>query len=184
MASRDRAVQIDYITREFNEDFGTFTKDQLNFKPNEKTWSIAQNINHLILVNESYFPIINAVKMGTYKIPFLGKIPFIVNFTGKILLNSVQPDRKKKTRTFTIWEPQKSELEPDILSRFEKHQDDLKKLIADCTTLLEKQTVISSPANKNIVYKLDKAFDIILAHEQKHLRQAEDLIPLMKRKFN
>lgn len=180
----DWTAQIDAITKAFIDDFGTFTKDQLNWKPNEITWSIAQNIDHLILVNESYFPIINAVKNGTYKIPFIGKFPFIVNFTGKTLLNSVQPDGRKKTRTFTIWEPQKSEFESGILSRFEKHQIELKKLIADCTTHLENETVISSPANKNIVYRLDKAFDIIVAHEQRHLRQAEDLIPLMKRKFN
>ena len=55
-------------------------------------------------------------------------------------------------KTFPIWEPAKSEISGDILSRFEKHQTDLKNLITGSKDLLEKRTVISSPANKNIVY--------------------------------
>jgi hypothetical protein len=40
--------------------------------------------------------------------------------------------------------------------------------------------VISSPANKNIVYKLETAFDIIVSHEQRHLEQAKEILQLMK----
>ena len=40
--------------------------------------------------------------------------------------------------------------------------------------------VISSPANKNIVYKLEVAFDIIVSHEQRHLEQAREVLQLIK----
>jgi len=172
--------KIDETTNEFKESFGALSVEQLNFKPNAQTWSIAQNIDHLIVINETYYPVINSIREGNYKTPFLAKLGFMVSFLGKTILDAVQPDRKKKMKTFPIWEPAKSEISGDILSRFEKHQTDLKNLITGSKDLLEKRTVISSPANKNIVYKLETAFDIITTHEQRHLAQAREVAAELK----
>jgi hypothetical protein len=104
---------------------------------------------------------------------------FMVNFLGKMVLGAVQPDRKKKMKTFPIWEPTKSKVTSDVLTRFDLHQAELKHMIAGCSDMLDKGTVISSPANKNIVYKLEMAFDIITAHEQRHFEQAKELLTLL-----
>ncbi|HRF37808.1 MAG TPA: hypothetical protein PK198_03385 [Saprospiraceae bacterium] len=77
--------------------------------------------------------------------------------------------------TFPIWEPAQSEIGAEILERFSKHQQDLKKLLEDSSDLIQKGAVISSPANRNIVYTLETAFDIIVAHEQRHLEQAREI---------
>lgn len=164
------------MTRSFVQKFGGLTDEQLNWKPSNKTWSIGQNIQHLILVNESYFPIITAAKKGTFKPPFISKFDFIVNFLGTVLLKAVQPDNKKKTRTFQIWEPSSSKFDTEIITRFEEHQSILKQVIRDSLDLVRKGIVIASPANKNIVYKLDIAFDIIVAHEQRHFEQAKEVL--------
>ncbi|MGP8214311.1 MAG: DinB family protein [Bacteroidia bacterium] len=171
--------KIDGITNEFKKTFGTLSAEQLNWKPNEQTWSIGQNIDHLIVINGTYDPVIKAVRDGNYKLPVTAKMDFMVNFLGKTVLKAVKPDRKKKMKTFPIWEPAKSKIADDILHRFEKHQADLKQMIAGCSDLLDKDTVISSPANKNIVYRLEKAFDIITTHEQRHFEQAKELLPLL-----
>jgi hypothetical protein len=132
------------------------------------------------VINESYYPVIKSVREGTYKLPFIGKIGFMVNSMGKMILNAVEPTRKKKMKTFPIWEPTKSEISSDILAKFEKHQEELKKMISDSKDLVEKGAVISSPANKNIVYKLGTAFDIIVTHEQRHLEQAKEVFAQLK----
>ncbi len=176
----DYANKIDSVTNGFKDKFGKLTAEQLNWKPNEQTWSIAQNMDHLIVINETYYPVIKSVRQGTYKLPFMGKIGFMVNFFGKFILNSVEPTRKKKIKTFPIWEPIKSNIAPDILNRFEKHQEELKQLISGSKDLVEKEVIISSPANKNIVYKLGTAFDIIVTHEQRHLEQAKEILAQLK----
>ncbi|HFA51016.1 MAG TPA: DinB family protein [Bacteroidetes bacterium] len=176
MKSYNWTKQIDEITNSFNNEFGKLTVEQLNWKPTEQVWSIAQNIEHLIVINETYYPIIKAIREGNYKIPFIGKIGFIVNFLGKTVLKSVQPDRRKKMKTFPLWEPSKSEISINILERFVSHQSELKELITNSEDLLAKGTVISSPANKNIVYKLEMAFNIIVTHEQRHFEQAKEVL--------
>lgn len=43
------ASQIDNITRQTQSEFGALTYEQLNWKPNSNIWSIAQNLDHLIV---------------------------------------------------------------------------------------------------------------------------------------
>ena len=172
--------QIDNNTQHFIESFSGLSTEQLNWKPSPNTWSIAQNIDHLIIINETYFPVIDAIRNGTYKSSFLANFGFMVSFFGNTVLKSVQPDRQKKMKTFPIWEPTTSEIPAGILARFENHQSALKKLIENAQDLLDKGVVISSPANKLIVYKLDKAFEIIITHEQRHYEQAKEVDKLLK----
>lgn len=167
--------QIDKITSDFKRSFGTLTINELNWKPNQNTWSIGQNLDHLIVINGTYHPVIKTVRLGTYKLPILAKFDFMVSFFGRTVLKAVQPDRKKRMKTFPIWEPTKSDIKEDIWDRFEQNQTELKQLIQSCSDLLDSGTVISSPANKNIVYKLETAFDIIVSHELRHFEQSLDV---------
>jgi hypothetical protein len=172
---------LDSITKQFLSEFGTLTTEQLNWKPNSNTWSIAQNIDHLIVVNETYYPILQSLHAGTYQPTLMAKIGFMVSFLGKTILKAVHPDRRKKMKTFPIWEPSASQLSDGLLGRFERHQHELKHNIEEAKALVQKGTVISSPANKHIVYTLETAFDIIVAHEQRHLEQAKEILQLLKK---
>jgi hypothetical protein len=173
--------KIDIITNNFSKEFGALNAEQLNLKPDSNTWSIAQNIDHLIVINESYYPVIQSIHNRSFKLPLIGKVGFLVNFFGRFILKSVQPNRKRKMKTFPMWEPSKSEIAGDILVRFQKHQTELKTLIDKCIDLLASGTVISSPVNKNIVYKLETAFDIIVTHEQRHFEQAKEVLRLFEK---
>ena len=175
-------AQIDMNTQMFKDQFDELSVEELNRKPNEATWSIAENLQHLISVNESYFPIVASLKEGKYKVPFVGKIGFYVDLMGKIMLKGVEPTRQKKIKTFLVWEPKSGTADPDILQTFTRHHTELKKLIAEAAPLVAAHSVISSPINKNIVYTLDKAFDIIIAHEQRHFNQAKEAMEFIYEK--
>ncbi len=168
--------EIDEITRAFSLEFGSLSEDQLNMKPNPVSWSIAQNIDHLIAINRSYFPVVENARRNDYAVPWLGKFDFVINLFGSILIKAMSPDRKKKVKTISIWEPSDSRISKDIFDKFEKHQYEVKQLITNSQNLLGKEVVISSPANKNIVYKLSSAFEIIIAHEKRHFNQAKEVL--------
>jgi acyl carrier protein len=133
-----------------------------------------------MVTNRSYFPVIKSVRNGTYRPPFLAKLGFVVSFLGSAVLKAVRPDRIKRMKTFPIWEPATSEITDEILDRFKEHQSKLKEVIEHSKDLVERGTVISSPANRNIVYKLEKAFDIIVTHEKRHFEQSKEVYQLMK----
>lgn len=172
--------RIDSTTQLFADAFASLTSEELNWKPDADTWSIAQNIDHLITINTTYFPVIATIEEGNYSVPIWGRVGFVVTFFGKALLRSVQPETKTKVRTFSIWEPSKSEIPEGIVQRFQEHQKELKTLKRNSSDLIERGVVISSPANRNIVYKLETAFEIIVVHEKRHFEQAVRVLKLMK----
>lgn len=157
--------------------FGNLTIQPLNWKLHPRFGALLR-IDHLIVINKTYLPVMEQVRNNTYTLPWIGKIDFLVKFFGKTILSSVQPDRRKKMKIFRLWEPAKSEIGADIIQRFEKHQEQLKQFITNSSDLLDEQAIISSPANKNIVYKLETAFDIMVTHERRHYEQAKEVSAL------
>jgi hypothetical protein len=176
MTSERWTIRIEEISNAFRNEFGGLSATELNWKPDAETWSITQNLQHIIVLNETYYPVIKKVRDNTYKLPFIAKLGFMVQMIGKIILKAVDPSRRKKMKTFTIWEPLPTEADTSILEQFEKHQEELKKLITQSMDLVEAGTIISSPANRFIIYKLETAFDIIVTHEQRHFEQAKELL--------
>ncbi|MFD2201090.1 DinB family protein [Shivajiella indica] len=164
--------ELDEISQKVKIQFGNLEKEKLFQKPNENSWSIAENIHHLIQVNESYFPIFSRLQKGDLPQAFIGKFSFFRNLFGNMIYQSVSDGGKKKVRTFPLWEPKATEQYEDILQKFFDQQEVLKLWIRQLKPWIEKEEVIHSPANKIIVYTLPKALDIIVAHEKRHLDQA------------
>lgn len=163
--------QLATLAESFTQYFGQLTPEQLNWKPNAKDWSIGQVIEHIILVNESYFGIPDQIRAGTYKYPFLARFGFFPKMMGNMILKSVLPETKRKQPTLDIWEPSQSNVAEDILQQFQAHQQALSRFIEDNQDLVENGTLVCSPANKMIVYTWEKAFEIMIAHEARHLEQ-------------
>lgn len=173
----NRTSQINSITEAFISAFGQLDKEDLNWSPDPNTWSIARNVDHLIVINSTYFPIFDAIKSGNFREPFMGRFGFWVNWMGSFILKFVQPERKHKIKTMPLWEPRTGNIDADILQKFDDHQRVLGKYMEE---LSDNRTVIASPASKYMVYSLDKALDIIIAHERRHLEQARDVLGMLK----
>lgn len=172
--------QLDQLTEAVISNFGLLRHEDLYFKPDANRWSIAENLAHLIVVNRTYFPVIEQIRNNTYKVPFIGKIPFLPKLFGSVLIEYVKPEKEEaKVKTFPIWEPTNFKEEGSILELFEKHQQALRNLRIDNEDLIQRKQIIASPANNNIVYSLDDAFDVILLHEQRHFIQSKAVLALL-----
>lgn len=159
------------LTEQFKATFGHLDDDQLNWRPNADTWSVAQVMEHLVIINESYYPVFDRIKKGANKTPLLGQVPFIPRTIGNMIEKSMQPMSRTKTRTFPLWEPTQSRIS-NILERFRTHQSTLIAQLQGLETFFNRSIVISSPANRYVVYYLDQAVTILLVHEKRHYLQA------------
>ncbi len=167
--------KVDLLTEAFISEFGDLSEEKLNRKPDDDSWSIAQNVDHLISVNSSYFPVFDGLQEGTYKAPFLSRMSFVVGLIGKQVKKSVDPSRKSKTKTFPIWQPDDRVFsKKELWDRFERHQKQLMEYFGKLKPLADEGKVIASPASKSVLYRLDTAFDIIVLHEERHLEQARE----------
>lgn len=180
----DKAIKswtdrLDAVTANVDKEFGGLSHEQLNWKLSAEKWSIAEVLEHLNLVNASYEKVLTDSVNSTSDMGFTGSIGFVVKFLGNMIYQSVEPSRAKRMKTFPVWEPTESNVSKEVISEFKKHQELIKKLISDNKSLLEKDIVIPSPANRYIVYKLRKAVEIVVSHEERHLNQALEINALL-----
>ena len=168
--------KLDELSQMFRNEFGSVSSEKMNLKPAPESWSIAETIMHLYMTNGDYLKVFEKVNKGESTVPFLGKVPFIVKMFGNMIFKAVDPARKKKIKTMKPWNPSESKVEEDILDKFLEQQKWLSEAIGKTKPYLEKDLVISSPANRNIVYKLEKAIDIVVNHEERHLEQCREVL--------
>lgn len=173
--------KIQEITDSFSKAFRDVPGNELNWKPFETSWSIAQVIDHIMITNRSYYPIFEQIKTNTFKTPWIGKIPWIPDLTGRMILSYVRPDRKKRSKTSRLWEPSRSQIQFDILDRFKDHQQELLLWIRILSNHTDRDMIIHSPASKMIVYPLHLAIEILISHEERHLNQAREVLGMMKK---
>lgn len=172
--------ELEELSKKFKKDFAGLSREELNWTPNPGAWSIAQILEHLTRVNHSYFSVFEKLQSGKYKLPFIAKIGFLVSFFGNAIKRSVQPTNPKKMKTFGLWQPQLTDSSEACLAEFLKSQEKLKVYIKASEELIIRKQVISSPANRNIVYRLETAFDIIVLHQERHYQQALGLLDVQK----
>jgi hypothetical protein len=175
------AEQIDNVTNDLAQvaadarsTFSALTPAQLNWKPSEKEWSVAQCFDHLIVTHSLYFPLFERFAAGDTKMSFWEKASPFSGFFGRFLIKGLDPKNLKKMKTTGKAQPSASEIGGDIIERFCEHQqqmiDAINKLPSD---LDASKQIITSPLLGAITYSLADAFTFVPMHCRRHFDQAK-----------
>ncbi len=169
-------------------DFETADKDirkllennasKLLWKPSPKKWSAAQSIAHILVTNQSYFPILEN-KLAVQGNPLNNQKKYAPTFWGKMVYKAVDPTlmKTKKSVTFKIFNP-KPVVEIAVLTtHFEKSQATLKKLIEKAMNT-DASRKICSPLTPLVRFSVVDAMAIISKHEIRHYLQAKNVLEL------
>lgn len=153
-------------------EFSQLSFVQLNWKPNQESWSIGQCLDHLIVADCLYFPVLKKITEGHYEMNFWETWNPFSGFLGKALATQVQEKPKKKLLAPVLFLPSQSDINQEIMERFHKHLDSLLEYITGCSKLNIDKIHITSPASKLITYSLRNAFQLLIQHEHRHINQA------------
>lgn len=156
--------------------FGGLGNDALTWQPAAGRWSVGQCLEHLIEVNELYVPIIHAIANGEMHTRMRERIPMLPGIWGKLLLNGVKPENAKPMRTQRNVNPRAADVPTDIIEKFCAHQRALAKAISGLEDIDLDERIITSPLVSFVTYSLRDALMIILAHEERHLNQADRVL--------
>jgi hypothetical protein len=155
-----------------SETFGMLSAEQLNWKPAEKSWSIAQCLDHLIRTNKQFYAEFDKLAAGTRRNTFWQNYSPFTGFCGRFLIKAVTEDSKKsKAPSKSIVPP--SDLPADIVEQFEKNIAEVNEKVAACAFADRQKTVVSSPFLAVMTYKLDDAYTVLVEHTKRHIRQAK-----------
>jgi len=145
--------------------------EKLNYKSSPEKWSILECLEHLNLYGDFYVPAIeksiqeNKLKTDDY---------FKSGVLGNYFVKSMKPKAKlNKMKTFSANNPAGSNLDLNVIERFNKQQHAfLKSLeLAKAINLTQTKTPIS--VSKIVKFRLGDTFRFISAHNDRHILQAE-----------
>jgi hypothetical protein len=148
------------------------TDAQLNWKPNNESWSIGQCIDHIVIADCLYFPQLEKIAEDKYKINFWEQWSPFSGLFGKMLVSQVGEIPKKKMIAPKVFTPSQSRVDRGIIERFYKHLDSLLEYISRCSQKDLDKIRVTSPVSKFITYSLRNAFLLLVQHEHRHINQA------------
>lgn len=168
----DLIAEAHAISNDVKSSFAALTPEQLNWKPDENSWSVAQCLDHLIVINRPYLDIIDNVTAGRYPKTFLHRLPLLPGILGKLLIKSLAPESTRKLKASAKYMPSASSIDAGIVQSFLDSQNLLVEKMKSTRGLDLDTIVITSPVASVVAYSLLDAFRIIVVHEQRHMAQA------------
>ncbi|MFN0277356.1 MAG: DinB family protein [Pyrinomonadaceae bacterium] len=174
--------RIQYITSEMSKvaddaraSFSGLSGEQLNWKPAEKSWSVAQCLDHVIKTNHEFDAEFAKLASGNRQNSFWENYSPFSGWAGRFLINAVSEDSKKaKAPTKRIVPP--SDIDAGIVERFAEEISQVNKKVEACGDVDREKTVVTSPFLSVFTYKLDDALTVLVEHSKRHVRQAKRVV--------
>ncbi len=171
-------ARIKTVSAEANKEFAGLDAKSLNWKPNAKSWSIAQCLDHLMTTNLLYFPILTAAQNDQPPQNIFSRLKLFSNFFGRMLRKQLGAEVINKSKSPQSFQPSASKLSEEIVSLFLEHQVEL---IRHFEALPEKdygKMIMISPAAAFVTYSVEDALFILTGHEERHLGQAKRVMQM------
>ena len=110
------------IARDTQSVFGPLDEQQLNWRPNATSWSVAQCLDHLLNANREMLQAIDAAMDGSRPRTVWQRLPILPGVFGRMLIASQKPSTKRKFTAPRKIEPASSAIDRRIVERFVAHQ--------------------------------------------------------------
>lgn len=154
------------------QELGMLTADQINWKHSAETWSVGQCLDHLIVSDSLYFPALERIARGDFRMSWWQHWNPFSKLFANMLISQTGEKVNRKLKAPRVFVPSVGNLDAGILSRFQGHLDTLTHYIGECRHSDLDKIQISSPASKVISYSLRSAILILVQHEHRHVNQA------------
>ena len=145
-------------------------------RPQPDRWSAVECVAHLTLTNRHYPPLIQ----GALDRAPPGDGPYRMDFRGRFLRWILEPPYRSGVKTMPSMEPQAGEPPEQVLAGFLAAQEEILKLLEAARGKALEKTTITSPFSKRMRYNAYSCFQVLAAHERRHLWQAEQTLAQMK----
>ena len=149
--------------------FEKLSLKQLNWKPQPKTWSVAECIAHLLIVFSKYEPAVNKALSQANKQE--ENVSYQASFLGKIFLNFVKPDYKIKIPAPSALKPTQSHYGLEVVEMYFGYLQKVKSFMQASENKNLNKIKIPSSVSKLIRFNLGDYFKIEVWHNLRHFQQ-------------
>ena len=163
--------ELNAADRRASDIAGPLSREQLNWKPTEGSWSVGQCLDHLLVANDVYLPPIAEALENRRTAPVESITPGW--FGGWFIRNYIEPSPSGgKARA-----PQKiapaSQVDPSVLERFLQSNDVARNLVRQAGPYDVNRIRFRNPFVPVLRFTIGTGLEIVWRHQRRHLLQAE-----------
>jgi len=165
-------AEIERQHHEAADRFAGVSADAARWRPDETRWSMTGHMHHLGLVNEPYLERMDEIVSGARAegaAPPLSDGPYRHPWVAKWFVGTMEPPVKRRMKTFRSMVPEPDADPTEALATFQRHQAQLGGLMEASRGLDLGKIRFSSPFFAPLRFSLGAGFDLLLAHNRRHL---------------
>ena len=149
---------------------------QLSTRPAERSWSVAECLEHLNVSAEQYIGRIRTALDTAEKRPARAKER--LSLFGRFFVWFMEPPVRKRLPAPRGFRPAKKPIARDaLLTRYDALHAELIRLLEESDAVDRTRIKVSSPASDRMKLSVLDAFAILASHGRRHLWQAERALP-------
>ncbi|MCI4670612.1 MAG: DinB family protein [Bacteroidia bacterium] len=173
---KDIIERMDLVGKKVAGTLGFLTTQQLNWRENPQSWSIAQYVHYIIAINKSYLPTLIQVNNGTRKAKKREKLPILPDLWGTMLVRMLKSDPKGPPKATNGLTPPSSPIGNEILEEFAEHQGSMIHLLQELDREDHDSIIITSPENSFVTYPIKDIIKGLCLQEERHLKLALEVL--------
>jgi hypothetical protein len=168
------------VARDAQAAFGGLSVKELNWKPNEGSWSVAQCFEHLVTGNDL---MIDAARRALTHGPISlwQRLPILPGFFGRALIKTQGPKVTRKYVAPPKARPMSSEIRGDIIQRFVDQHESARRWLDTIDQRAAERAIMTSPFLSFITYSVMDGVRLMVAHDRRHFEQARKVQGLLPR---
>lgn len=148
--------------------------DSFTWQPEPGRWSVGECLDHLNLTANVFLPLFHrAIDSGVRDLDLGTSGRVRRSIAGRLLLRVMEPPVKAGVKAPAVVTPRPSLTVDDVLPRFQGFQDDFLECLGRAAGTDLWKTRLRHPAIPVIKFGWGELFAICIAHERRHLWQAE-----------
>jgi DinB superfamily len=149
-------------------------------RPNPGSWSAAECLSHLSISTEMFLPVFRkSIDDAKAKGLTSTKKPSM-DVLGRVLRWFLEPPIRSRVKTTAPFVPKAVRAKAEAFGEFSSLQSKLIDLLHEAEGLNLSKIKLISPFDKRVKYNLYSAFKIVVAHQRRHLWQAEKAVEDVK----
>jgi hypothetical protein len=163
---------LDAAAGDVHTTFGRLDARQVNWRPDETKWSVAQCLDHLLAANRLMVTSARQAIDGTQRRNVWQRVPGLPGMFGRLLIRSQAPQATRKYTASPLARPAASDITADVVDRFVAQTRDVEAWLRGLDESRAGRLIMTSPFVRFITYSVLDGARLILAHDHRHIEQA------------
>ena len=166
------------IARDAQDLFGGLSARQLNWRPDETRWGVAQCLDHLLTANRLMLQAARAALDGSQPRTIWQRLPVLPGVAGRLMIRSLTPSATRKLPAPASARPVFTEIAADVVQRFADQQREAAAWLDRLDDERASRAIMTSPFVRVVTYSVMDGCRLIAAHDRRHMEQARRVMAM------